>query len=78
MGVAFGETLPSAVSSLFQSLGTDYYQRREASLNQWEEAARGTIPLGKASGDNGALFESSYNLILTDSDKPIREHSSHH
>jgi glucoamylase len=69
IGVAFGETLPSAVSSLFQSLGVAYNERRQLFIHQWEAAVNGRKPLERTSGDNGRLFESSYNLLLTHEDK---------
>ena len=69
IGVAFGETLASAVSCLFQSLGAPYQERRQLFIDQWEGAVNGRKPLGKASGDKGRLFESSYNLLLTHEDK---------
>lgn len=69
VGVAFGETLACAVSSLFQSLGHSYNERRQLFMKQWEAAVSGKQPLEKFSGDKGALFESSYNLLLTHEDK---------
>ena len=69
LGVAFGETLSSAVSSLYQSLGFPYSKRHHLFIKQWEAAAAGKKPLQKTSGDNGRLFESSYNLLLSHEDK---------
>src|SRR5690349_21790855 len=69
IGLAFGETLSCAVSILFQSLGVVYKEPRKLFIHQWEAAANGRKPLEKASGDNGRLFESSYNLLLTHEDK---------
>ena len=69
VGVAFGETLPSAVSGLFQSLGVAYKERRQVFIHQWEGAVNGRKPLEKTSGDQGRLFHSSYNLLLTHEDK---------
>jgi len=69
IGVAFGETLPNVVSTLFQSLGVPYKKRRQVFVSQWQEAANGRKPLEKASGDQGHLFEASYNLLLTHEDK---------
>jgi glucoamylase len=69
IGVAFGESLPSTVSSLFQSLGVAYKDQRQIFIHQWEDAAKGRTSLGKASGDKGRLFESSYNLLLSHEDK---------
>ena len=69
IGVAFGETLPNVVSTLFQSLGLPYKERRKVFISQWETAVNGRKPLEKASGDKGRLFEASYNLLLTHEDK---------
>ncbi len=69
IGIAFGESLPSAVSCLFQSLGVAYKERRQVFIHQWEAAASGRKPLENVSGDKGRLFESSYNLLLTHEDK---------
>jgi GH15 family glucan-1,4-alpha-glucosidase len=69
IGIAFGESLPSAVSSLFQSLGVAYNEQRKVFIHQWEEAAKSRLSLNGASGDQGRLFESSYNLLLTHEDK---------
>jgi glucoamylase len=41
IGVAFGESLPSAVSSLFQSLGVAYNEQRKVFIHQWEQATNG-------------------------------------
>ena len=69
IGVAFGESLPSAVSCLFQSLGLDYKEQRKVFIDQWNKASEGRKSLEKSSGDKGRLFESSYNLLLTHEDK---------
>ncbi len=69
IGVAFGETLSSAVSCLFQSLGRAYEERRQLFMDQWKAAVQGTKPITKSSGDKGRLFDSSYNLLLTHEDK---------
>jgi len=69
IGVAFGETLASALSCLFQSLGVPYQESTQLFIDQWEGAVNGRKPLGKASGDKGRLFASSYNLLLTHEDK---------
>lgn len=68
-GIAFGETLPNAVSTLFQSLGAPYQERRKVFIRQWESAASGRKRLARVSGDKGHLFDASYNLLLTHEDK---------
>ncbi len=69
VGVAFGESLSSAVSTLFQSLGIDYKEQRRIFMHRWKAAANGRKRLEKTSGDEGRLFHSSYNLLLTQEDK---------
>ncbi len=69
IGLAFGETLSSAVSTLFQSLGVDYREQRQIFMQRWEAAATERKPLENTSGDEGRLFHSSYNLLLTHEDK---------
>ncbi len=69
VGLAFGESLPSAVSTLFQSLGIPYHTQRKIFTDQWSKAAEGRKPLENVSGDGGHLFHSSYNLLLTHEDK---------
>ena len=76
ISVAFGETLASAVSCLFQSLGVPYQECRQLFIDQWERAVNGRKPLGKASGDKGRLFDSSYNLLLTAETNFMRERLS--
>ena len=69
IGVSLGESLSSAVSCLFQSLGLTYEEQRKVFLQQWTQASQGRHSLEKTSGDKGRLFESSYNLLLTHEDK---------
>ena len=69
VGLAFGESLPSAVSCLFQSLCLGFQRQRKLFIEQWDRAGNGRMSLGKSSGDKGRLFESSYNLLLTHEDK---------
>ena len=69
LGLAFGESLPSAVSCLFQSLGLDFQQQRKLFIEQWSKVGDSRQSLEKSSGDKGRLFESSYNLLLTHEDK---------
>lgn len=69
VGLAFGESLSSSVATLFQSLGVDYKEKRQIFMQRWETAAKDRAPLEKASGGEGRLFHSSYNLLLTHEDK---------
>jgi glucoamylase len=69
VALAFGETLPNAISTLFQTLGLPFEERRGLFMRQWQAAANGRKPLQKASGDQGHLFDASYNLLLAHEDK---------
>ncbi len=69
IGLAFGETLPNAISTLFQSLGFPYKKRRQIFMRQWRMASGERKSLEKASGDKGRLFDASYNLLLSHEDK---------
>lgn len=69
VGLAFGETIPNAVSGLFQTLGIPFRQRRDLFIGQWQSATHEKKPLEKVSCDQGRLFESSYNLLLSHEDK---------
>jgi len=72
VGLAFGETLASVVSRLLQGLGVSYQEHRKLFMDQWSAAANGRQALDKSSGDQGRLFHSSYNLLLTHEDKLFR------
>jgi glucoamylase len=72
VGLAFGETLASVVSRLFQGLGISYQEHRKLFFDQWSATEKGRQVLESASGDKGRLFHSSYNLLLTHEDKLFR------
>jgi glucoamylase len=69
IALAFGETLPNVISTVFQTLGHPYQERRDLFMRQWQAAANGRKPLQKVSGDKGYLYEASYNLLLAHEDK---------
>ncbi len=69
LGVAFGRTLPAAVTALFQSLGTPFEVHRQRFAEQWDRSARSLLPLAKASGDGGRLYRASHGLMLAHEDK---------
>lgn len=69
VGLALGESLASAASTLFQSLGIDYKEQRQIFMQGWNAAADSRKRLEKISGDDGRLFHSSYNLLLALEDK---------
>ena len=69
VALALGESLTHAIGGLFQTLGIPYKERRQVFLRQWQAAAEGRKPLDGASGDQGRLYEASYNLLLSHEDK---------
>ena len=69
LGLAFGNTLHHAVTTLFQSLGTPFGEQRTRFLEQWERVCRKLHPLEKFSGDKGMLYRRSRELILAHEDK---------
>lgn len=72
IGLAFGETLSSAVSTLFQAMGVPYKDRRQVFIGQWRSATQERPAIEKASSDKGHLFEATYNLLLSHEDKLYR------
>ncbi|HJS74196.1 MAG TPA: glycoside hydrolase family 15 protein [Vicinamibacteria bacterium] len=72
LGVAFGESLESAVTTLSQSLGFPFERHRERFTMQWSRACERVVPLAplkKASGDGGALYHASHRVLLAHEDK---------
>ncbi len=69
LAISFGETLESAIASLFQSLSTEYEEQRKVFVYQWSRAGCGPRDLEKASGDGGRLYRSSCALLLAMEDK---------
>jgi glucoamylase len=68
-GVAFGDSLSSAITSLFQSLATPFQQHVDRYVEQWSRSCKHILPLGNVSGDGGHLYHGSYSLLLSHEDK---------
>jgi glucoamylase len=69
LGLSFGRELNRAVTTLFQSLADPFPEHRARFLEQWERACRHFLPLEKFSGDGGALYRRSRELLLAHEDK---------
>lgn len=67
--VSFGDTLEAAVSSLFQSLSTNYEDQHRIFIHQWERNVLSRKPLQDASSDGGRLYDAGYSLLLAAEDK---------
>jgi len=69
VGLAFGDTAQSAVTTLFQSLGVPYARHRERFLEQWDRGCRHILPLHRVARDGGRLYHRSQSLLLAHEDK---------
>jgi glucoamylase len=72
LGVALGNSLHSAVTSLFQALAIPFKEQKKEYVNQWEVGCDNILPLEGQSKDKGNLYHSSYSLILGHEDKTFR------
>ncbi len=68
LGLAFGSSLESALSTLMQSLNIPFEQHKKTFHSQWSRAQEGNA-LEKIAQDNGRLFKSSISLLLAHEDK---------
>jgi glucoamylase len=69
LGLGFGRSLHRAVTTLFQSLGTQFEEHRDRFLDQWRRACSHFHPLEDWSGDGGRLYRRSRELLLAHEDK---------
>ncbi|MGB8412870.1 MAG: glycoside hydrolase family 15 protein [Candidatus Binatus sp.] len=69
LGLGFGRKLNRAVTTLYQSLADPFPEHRARFLEQWHRASRHFLPLEKFSGDGGALYRRSRELLLAHEDK---------
>jgi glucoamylase len=69
LGLAFGHSLHRAVTTLFQSLGTPFPDHRARLLAQWNRVCSRFSPEPTCSGDHGALYHRSRELLLAHEDK---------
>jgi glucoamylase len=69
IGLAFGDTLQSAIATLFQALGFRFEERKHLFEEEWESTSKIFLPLGKDASDGGKLYASSTSLLLAHEDK---------
>ncbi len=69
LGIGFGRELNRAVTTLYQSLAEPFPMQRARFLEQWTRASKDFLPLEKYSGDGGALYRRSRELLLAHEDK---------
>jgi glucoamylase len=68
-GLAFGYSLSSAATALFESLATPFADHKNRFIEQWERPGRHHLSLDQFSRDDGNLYHGSYSLLLAHEDK---------
>ena len=69
LGLAFGDTLHNALSTLFQSLGFPFAEHKRRFVDQWNRVRPKTEPLDAYAQDGGRLYRVSRSLLLAHEDK---------
>lgn len=69
LGLALGDGLHSAATTLFQALGLPFKEQRRRYIQQWDRVCQRILPLEKVSGDAGNLYHGSYSLLMAHEDK---------
>jgi glucoamylase len=69
MGLAFGDGLHNAATTLLESLAVPFGEQRERYMDQWNRSCRHLLPLETAASDGGDLYHGSYSLLLAHEDK---------
>ncbi len=69
IGLALGDSLQNAITSLFHSLALPFESRLERFKDQWESWGKQLLPLEKQSQDNGELYRASASLVASHEDK---------
>src|SRR5579883_3387711 len=69
LGLAFGDSLHRAITTLFQSLGVPYEEARDRFVLQWTRACNHVLALDESSCDGGRLYRTSHSLIMAHEDK---------
>ncbi len=69
LGLAFGDGMHAAVTTLLQALSTPFGAHAKRYEEQWYRPCQKMLPLNTVSGDGGGLYHSSYDLLLAHEDK---------
>ncbi len=70
VGLAFGDHLHHATSTLFQSLGVSFAHNRARFIDQWHRAAKeALLPIERFAGDGGRLYRRSHAVLIAHEDK---------
>jgi glucoamylase len=69
LGLAFGDSVAGAVTTLFQSLGSPFELSRRRFVEQWARSTSKELPLAAHAADHGHLYRASHALLLAHEDK---------
>ncbi len=69
LGLAFGDSLHRAVTTLFQSMGVPYQENRDRFILQWTRACNHVLALDESACDGGKLYRTSHSLLMAHEDK---------
>jgi glucoamylase len=69
VGLALGNRLSRALTTLFQSLASPFEEQRDRYNEQWQRTERRLLPLSEQSFDGGALCRASQKVLLAHEDK---------
>ncbi|MEK6655520.1 MAG: glycoside hydrolase family 15 protein, partial [Thermodesulfobacteriota bacterium] len=69
VGLAFGDGLHNAATTLLESLAIPFDDQRERYADQWNRSCRRMLPLEKSAYDGGDLYHGIYSLLLAHEDK---------
>ena len=69
IGIAFGETRHSAITSLLNALCVPFEAQQKRFYEQWQRPAEDRLPLETRACDEGSLYRASYSILLAHEDK---------
>ncbi len=70
LGLAFGDSLHSALVALTQSHAVPFAEHRDRFVRQWQRGAgHALVGRERLTGDGGRLYEVSHNLLMAHEDK---------
>ncbi|HZV00616.1 MAG TPA: glycoside hydrolase family 15 protein [Planctomycetota bacterium] len=70
LGVAFGDHLHHATSTLFQCLGVSFEHHKDRFIDQWHRACKEhSVPAERLSKDGGKLYHRSRSYLIAHEDK---------
>jgi glucoamylase len=69
LGLAFGDHLHHATSTVFQSVGVSFEHHKARFIEQWHRPCEKLLPLHGHSADGGRLYRRSHSYLIAHEDK---------